>query len=47
VLPLDTRTGRIDEQVWQRWLDWDPARMAGRYSTQLAGGGAGLNVLCR
>jgi Putative esterase len=27
-LPFDTRTGVIDQAVWQRWLAWDPVRMA-------------------
>lgn len=26
-LPFDTTTGRLDPQLWQRWLDWDPVRM--------------------
>ncbi|HEX6934344.1 MAG TPA: alpha/beta hydrolase-fold protein [Streptosporangiaceae bacterium] len=26
-LPFDPRTGVIREEVWQRWLDWDPVRM--------------------
>jgi hypothetical protein len=26
-LPFDSRTGVLGEQVWQRWLDWDPVRM--------------------
>jgi hypothetical protein len=25
---FDTRTGTVDPAVWQRWLDWDPVRMA-------------------
>ncbi len=31
-LPFDPRTGVLREQVWQRWLDWDPVRMVPRYS---------------
>jgi len=27
-LPFDTWTGAVDYGVWQRWLDWDPVRMA-------------------
>jgi Putative esterase len=27
VLPFDSRTGRLREEVWQRWLAWDPVRM--------------------
>jgi S-formylglutathione hydrolase FrmB len=34
-LPFDTRTGALDEEVWQRWLDWDPVRMAPRYAGAL------------
>jgi len=26
-LPFDPRTGAIIDQVWQRWLAWDPVRM--------------------
>ena len=26
-LPFDVRTGAVDEQIWARWLDWDPVRM--------------------
>ena len=31
-LPFDTRSGRIREDIWQRWLDWDPVRMVARYA---------------
>jgi S-formylglutathione hydrolase FrmB len=27
-LPFDERTGRLREDVWRRWLAWDPVRMA-------------------
>jgi Putative esterase len=27
-LPFDPRTGVVDQAVWQRWLAWDPVRMA-------------------
>jgi len=27
-LPFDTLTGRLDPGVWDRWLAWDPVRMA-------------------
>lgn len=30
-LPFDQTTGRIRDDVWQRWLDWDPVRMVGRH----------------
>ena len=31
-LPFDPRTGVLRDQVWQRWLDWDPGRMVPRHS---------------
>ena len=34
-LPFDPRTGTLEEEVWQRWLDWDPVRMAPRYAGAL------------
>ena len=27
-LPFDTRTAAVRPQVWERWLNWDPVRMA-------------------
>ncbi len=27
-LPFDEETGELREEVWQRWLAWDPVRMA-------------------
>jgi dienelactone hydrolase len=27
-LPFDTATGRLVPDVWERWLAWDPVRMA-------------------
>ena len=27
-LPYDTETGELREDVWERWLAWDPVRMA-------------------
>jgi hypothetical protein len=35
VLPFDPHSGRLREQVWQRWLDWDPVRMVPRYAAAL------------
>jgi S-formylglutathione hydrolase FrmB len=35
VLPVDTRTGELREDVWRRWLHWDPVRMIPRYRDQL------------
>jgi Putative esterase len=34
-LPFDPRTGVLRAEVWQRWLDWDPVRMAPRYAPAL------------
>src|SRR5215467_4021627 len=34
-LPFDPRTGMIRPDVWQRWLDWDPVRMAPKYADAL------------
>ena len=28
LLPFDTATGRINDQIWERWLELDPVRMA-------------------
>ena len=35
VLPFDPRTGVLRQEEWQRWLDWDPVRMAERYADAL------------
>jgi S-formylglutathione hydrolase FrmB len=29
-LPFDRATGRLVPEVWERWLEWDPVRMAER-----------------
>ena len=34
-LPFDPRTGVLRPEVWERWLDWDPVRMAPRYADAL------------
>jgi hypothetical protein len=36
-LPLDPATGQVVEEVWRRWLDWDPVRMAPLYAGALRG----------
>ncbi|HEV8055209.1 MAG TPA: alpha/beta hydrolase-fold protein [Nocardioidaceae bacterium] len=36
-LPFHTRSGRLREDVWARWLDWDPVRMVPRYADALRG----------
>jgi len=34
-LPFDVSTGRLDPEVWKRWLDWDPVRMVPHYAKAL------------
>ena len=34
-LPFDPATGQLRPDVWQRWLDWDPIRMAPQYADAL------------
>lgn len=34
-LPFDPVTGQLRPELWQRWLDWDPVRMAPRYAGAL------------
>jgi hypothetical protein len=36
-LPYDTATGRLRPEVWERWLAWDPVRMAARHADALRG----------
>ena len=36
-LPFDVSTGRLIDDVWQRWLDWDPVRMVPKYADALRG----------
>jgi hypothetical protein len=36
VLPFDIATGRLIDDVWARWLDWDPVRMAPKHLDALA-----------
>jgi S-formylglutathione hydrolase FrmB len=36
-LPFDLRTGRLDEDVWARWLAWDPVRMVPGHADALRG----------
>ncbi len=35
-LPFDIATGRLIDDVWQRWLAWDPVRMAPQHVEELA-----------
>ena len=39
-LPFETETGRLRDDVWARWLAWDPVRMVDRYADALRGLGA-------
>jgi len=34
-LPFDIATGMLRDDVWQRWLAWDPVRMASRHADAL------------
>jgi hypothetical protein len=34
-LPFDAATGRLRPEVWERWLAWDPVRMAPRHADAL------------
>jgi hypothetical protein len=34
-LPFEIETGRLVDEVWQRWLAWDPVRMAPRHADAL------------
>ena len=36
-LPFDLKTGRLDDEVWARWLAWDPVRMVPKYADALRG----------
>jgi S-formylglutathione hydrolase FrmB len=36
-LPFDTETGQLINEVWQRWLAWDPVRMVDRHADALRG----------
>jgi S-formylglutathione hydrolase FrmB len=35
-LPFEIETGRLIDDVWQRWLAWDPVRMAPKHADALA-----------
>jgi hypothetical protein len=36
-LPYDTRTGELRPEIWERWLAWDPVRMARERADALRG----------
>jgi len=35
VLPFEPTTGQLRDDVWARWLDWDPVRMVDHYADAL------------
>lgn len=37
LLPFETDTGRLIDDVWERWLEWDPVRIAATKGEALAG----------
>jgi S-formylglutathione hydrolase FrmB len=37
LLPFKPHSGELIPELWQRWLDWDPVRMAPKYADQLRG----------
>ena len=37
LLPFDPQSGEIVDDVWQRWLDWDPVRMVPDHADALGG----------
>jgi hypothetical protein len=37
VLPFDPHSGVLRDEVWQRWLDWDPVRMVQPHADALRG----------
>ncbi len=37
ILPFDTTSGRLREDVWARWLAWDPVRMVPDHADALRG----------
>ena len=36
-LPFDPDNGALRDDVWARWLEWDPVRMVGRHADALRG----------
>jgi S-formylglutathione hydrolase FrmB len=36
LLPFEVPTGRLVDDVWERWLQWDPVRLAPRHLEELA-----------
>lgn len=35
-LPFDAQSGELNQQVWARWLEWDPIELAEKYVTALS-----------
>ena len=35
LLPFEIATGRLIDDVWAQWLEWDPVRMAPRHADAL------------
>ena len=35
LLPFEVATGRLVDEVWERWLELDPVRMAPRHADAL------------
>ncbi len=35
ILPFDPHSGVLRDEIWQRWLDWDPVRMVEKYAGAL------------
>ena len=35
LLPFEIDTGRLIDDVWEQWLQWDPVRMAPRHADAL------------
>jgi S-formylglutathione hydrolase FrmB len=35
ILPFDIETARLIDDVWARWLEWDPVRMAPKHADEL------------
>jgi|tagenome__1003787_1003787.scaffolds.fasta_scaffold20770552_1 hypothetical protein len=36
-IPFDLKTGRLVDDVWERWLAWDPVRMVPKHADALRG----------
>jgi enterochelin esterase family protein len=34
-LPIDEATGELRDDVWKRWLEWDPVHIVGKYARNL------------